>query len=104
MECVCVIIFVDKRSHRRSSTAAENDYIVKGEIELETLNGFLMKKVADMNKPDPDKKNDSGADVTFKHALHKYHGTLLMSCANASITVRCIHAHFYSKSSNRHYE
>jgi hypothetical protein len=45
-----------------------------------------------MNKPDPDKKNDSGADVTFKHALHKYHGTLLFTCANASVNV----SHVYS--------
>ena len=35
----------DKRSHRRSSTAAENDYVANGEVELEALNGFLMKKV-----------------------------------------------------------
>ncbi|XP_066934985.1 unconventional myosin-IXb-like isoform X1 [Clytia hemisphaerica] len=75
----------DKRSHRRSLTTAENDYVANGEVELEALNGFLMKKVADMNKPDPEKKNDSGADVTFKHALHKYHGNLLFTCANASV-------------------
>ena len=40
-----------------------------------------------MNKPDPDKKNDSGADVTFKLALHKYHGQFLFTCANSYVCI-----------------
>ena len=55
--------------------------------ELEALNNFLMRKVADMNKPDPDKKHDSEVDVVFKHSLHKYHGQLLFTCADASVSV-----------------
>ena len=45
-----------------------------------------------MNKPDPDKKNDSGADVTFKLALHKYHGQFLFTCANSVV---CVFISFY---------
>jgi len=43
---VIYLLFLDKRGNRRSSTASENEYVVKGEVELETLNGFLMKKVS----------------------------------------------------------
>lgn len=76
-------LFIERKSHRRPSGSGENDYVVKGETELEALNNFLMKKVTDMNKPEPDRKSDSDVDVVFKHALHKYHGTLLMTCAKS---------------------
>lgn len=76
----------DKKNPRRTSTAAENDYVIKGQIELEAFNAFLVKKIADINKPEPDKKMDSEVDVTFKNSLIKYQCNLLVTCAGATVT------------------
>lgn len=43
-------------------------------------------QVADMNKLEKGKQ-DTEVDVVFKNALHKYHGNLLFTCADASVQV-----------------
>lgn len=74
----------EKKVPRRLSATGDNAYIVNGEIELEVFNSFLIKKVADMNKLEKGKQ-DTEVDVVFKNALHKYHGNLLFTCADASV-------------------
>lgn len=87
----------DRKSQRRLSGAGENDYLVKGEIELEVLINFMMNKFADVNKDvtktatDNDKKpiTDSLSDVdaVFKAALEKYHRNLMVTCSETVLNV-----------------
>ena len=59
---------------------------VTGQVFIIMKRATLVIQVSDLNKPDPVKKNDSGADVTFKRALHKYHGQFLATCFNATVS------------------